>query len=292
MFIPPDEENMGEYILKRVTLRGIDSDLYDQAASIAKRLGFSMGEFFSFIFRFISQGERFPPFIRFLNPFHHLKHQPKTAIIENRDTLDITKEDLIAVGNTRFAFFNITNLSFGPDVDSETLLNHVIHIARCKNVTFFNENIPKLIKYGLVRQKVTYDPNSAELRDITIRNVSRKDYHDFLGEVKKENITVGEKLNPYLANIIPRFEIHSILVDLNEPEALVLLNLDVLNVTRKGLEELGRRKVLFYGVKKLTFDYDIPPELFQDKVIQIRNCKNVTKPANLPRLIWYALLKN
>ena len=156
-----------------------------------------------------------------------------------------------------------------------------------------SKNIPKLIEQGLVRKKRMYiSTTDTVLRDITIRNVSKPDYHEFVAKAKKEDKTVGELLNEMLSNMAPNFEIRGILHSLNEPESLVVSDLDELTVTNRGLEELGHRKVLFYEILNLNFGEDISSDLFQEKVLGMYKCPNTTKPKSIPSLIWLARLKN
>lgn len=294
MHSPSINDESDEQVLKRVTIRGVDSKLYDQVIDHTTSSGFSMGDLLNHVIQYAIRGDRSKRFIR---QHRYRMHPPKKSefkleIIENQDELTVTKEDLISAGpNTVYAFFGITNLTFSSDVDSETLLNHVISISRCSNV-IMGKNIPKLIEQGLVRKKRKYLSTDAPLRDITIRNVSKPDYYEFVAKAKKEDKTVGELLNEMLVNMAPNFEIRGILHSLNEPESLVVSDLDDFTVTNHGLEELGNRKVLFYEISTLKFDNDIPSALFQEKVLGMYKCSNTTKPLSIPSLIWLARLKN
>jgi hypothetical protein len=276
--------------LIRVTFRGVDSKLYDQVIDHTRSSGFDkMGDLINHIVQYATRGDR-KQFIR-----RHRFKMPsdlKLEIIENQNELSVSRNDLISGGqNTVYAFLGIKNLHFSDDVDSETLLNHVIFIQRCSKVNM-GKNIPKLIEQGLVRKKHQYQSTGAPLRDITIRNVLKKDHQEFVAKAKKEDKTVGELLNEMLANIIPNFEIRGILHSLNEPDSLIVSDLDELTVTNHALKDLGRRKVLFYNVINLKFNNDIPPALFQDKVLGMYKCPHTTKPPSIPSLIWLARLKN
>ncbi|MHA1512899.1 MAG: hypothetical protein ACTSRJ_02405, partial [Candidatus Hodarchaeales archaeon] len=277
-------------ILKRVTIRGGDSKLYDQVIDHTQSWGMSMGDLLTHVIQYSKSGDRSK---RFLHQHRGRMHPPKKSefkieVIENLEELHVSKEDLISAGqNTVYVFLGITNLYFSNDIDSETLLNHVIFTKSCSNVNM-GDNIPKLIEQGLVRKKRRYLSTNAVLRDITIRNVSKPDYSEFVAKAKQENKTVGELLNEMLANIAPNFEIRSILHSQKEPEALVVSDLEELTVTKHGLEELGHRKVLFYEIANLSFDDDIPSALFQEKVLGMLKCPNTTKPHNIPSLIWLA----
>ena len=295
MTSPSTIDENDDQILKRVTIRGVDSKLYDQVIDHTKSSGFSMGDLLTHVIQFATKGDRSKRFIR---RHRYRMHPPKKSdfkleIIENQEELPVSKEDLTTAGpNTVYAFLGIANLSFSDDIDSETLLNHVIFIQSCANVDM-GKNIPKLIEQGLVRKKRKYfSTDKEDLRDITIRNVSKPDYYEFVAKAKQEGKTVGELLNEMLTNMAPNFEIRNILHSLNEPEALVVSDLKELTVTKLGLEELGHRKVLFYEVKTLNFDDDIPSALFQEKVLGMYKCPNTTKPPNFPSLIWLARLKN
>ncbi len=294
MHSPSINDESNEQILKRVTIRGVDSKLYDQVIDHTTSSGFSMGDLLTHVIQYAIRGDRSKRFIRQHRYRMHLpkKSEFKLEIVENQEELTVSEEDLISAGpNTVYAFFGITNLSFSSDIDSETLLNHVISISRCSNVRM-GKNIPKLIEQGLVRKKRKYLSSDAPLRDITIRNVSKPDYYEFVAKAKKEDKTVGELLNEMLVNMAPNFEIRGILHSLKEPESLVVSDLDNLTVTNHGLEELGHRKVLFYNIINLKFDSDIPSALFQEKVLAMYKCPQTTKPPNIPSLIWLARLKN
>ncbi len=288
----PDEND--DQVLKRVTIRGVDSKLYDQVIDHTKSWGISMGDLLTHVIQYATRGDRSQ---RFIWQHRYRMYPPKRfdiklEIVENQEKLTVSKEDLISAGpNTVYAFLRITNLNFSNDIDSETLLNHVIFIRNCSKVNM-GDNIPKLIEQGLVRKKRRYLSTDVSLRDITIRNVSKPDYYEFVAKAKQENKTVGELLNEMFANMAPNFEIGSILHTLNEPEALVVSDLAELTVTKHGLKELGHRKVIFYEVSTLTFDGDIPSSLFQEKVLGMYKCPITTKPPSIPSLIWLARLKN
>ena len=149
------DDEVDDQLLKRVTIRGVDSKLYDQVIDHAQSKGFSMGDLLTHIIQFATKGDRSK---RFISRHRFRMHPPKNSnikleIIENLQELTVSKEDLISAGsNTVYAFIHIKNLEFSSDVDSETLLNHVIFISRCSNVNMGN-NIPKLIELGLVRKK-------------------------------------------------------------------------------------------------------------------------------------------
>ena len=288
------EEN-DEQVLKRVTIRGVDSKLYDQVINLAPSTVLSMGELLTHVIQHATKGEKSKRFMRRHRFRMNLpkKFDSKLEIIEHLDEITVSKDDLISAGpNTVYAFLRIKNLIFSDDVDSETILNHVIFISKCPNVKM-SKNIPKLIASGLIRKKRRYKTtDNTVLKDITIRNVSKLDYHEFVAKAKREEKTVGELLNEILANMVPNFEIQHILHDQNEPESLVVSDLDKLTVTTHGLEELGHRKVLFYNINNLKFENNIPTELFQDKVIGMHRCSNTTRPSNIPDLLWLARFKN
>ena len=217
----PTDDLDEEQIIKRVTLRGIDSELYDQFANHAKMRGISMGDIFTHLFQHATKKGRIHPFL-FRGRFgihHHHQRIPKIEFIENHDSLTISKDDLISAGKeTIFAFIRIKNLHFTKDVDSKTLLNHVLFI-RSKNVTLEGD-IPKLIEFGLIRRKRKYIEKNRELKDITIRNISKSEYHEFLALVKRQNKTVGEKINEELALVVPNLEIQGILIHLRVQDRL------------------------------------------------------------------------
>ncbi len=68
-----------------------------------------------------------------------------------------------------------------------------------------------------------------------------------------------------------------------EAEALVISDVEELNLTRKDLEEVSK-PIILKNIKKLSIDDDVPYELFKNKVLSITFCDEVSVPSSYPKL--------
>lgn len=66
-------------------------------------------------------------------------------------------------------------------------------------------------------------------------------------------------------------------------DALVISDVEELNLSKKDLEEVPKPVVL-KNVKKLIIEDDVPYELFKSKVLSITFCDEVVIPSNYPKL--------
>ncbi|MFW9925054.1 MAG: hypothetical protein ACFFDW_17400, partial [Candidatus Thorarchaeota archaeon] len=143
------------------------------------------------------------------------------------------------------------------------------------------------IQSGVTRKRINYkhSQNSADLKDITIRNVSASIYDEFASKAKSEGKTTGEYFSELLADHIPLYDMFDIIKEFAEREILLVKHEKELQITENDLRILGERGVIFYGINKLIFDKNIEQELFLKTVLKIVKCDEVILPPNIPKLI-------
>ena len=128
--------------LKNVTIRGIDSDVYEEFSTNIKSLNRNIGEAVTQMMQDIIQDfdGTFPTLSsrKSLTKLHE-----KTARISHHDHLSISKSDLEEAGMS-FAFRHIDKLIFEPDVDLDTFNQYVRDIRHCSRVKIPNF-LPKLL---------------------------------------------------------------------------------------------------------------------------------------------------
>ena len=128
--------------LKNVTIRGIDSDVYEEFATNIKSLNRNIGEAVTQMMKDILQD--FDGTFPTLSSRRSLgKLQNKMARISHHDHLSISKRDLEEAGMV-FSFRHIEKLTFEPDVDLETFNKHVRDIRHCSRVRI-PDFLPKLL---------------------------------------------------------------------------------------------------------------------------------------------------
>ena len=128
--------------LKNVTIRGIDSDVYEEFSTNIKSLNRNIGEAVTQMMKDILQD--FDGTFPTLSSRRSLgKLQGKTARISHHDRLSISKRDLQEAGLV-FSFRHIDKLIFEPDVDLETFNKHVRDIRHCSRVRI-PDFLPKLV---------------------------------------------------------------------------------------------------------------------------------------------------
>lgn len=270
--------------MKDITLRGVNKELYDQFTAFTKKVGVSTGIVFSnILIGYIHQPWRIHGSCRNRRP---PKHGITPETISDLDKLSVSKIDLSAAGeSTMYLFSHIKELIFEKNVDAITLVKHVKMIHHCN--TKFLGDIPKLIELGITRKVREYNhpTDLDQLTNITIRNVSSKVYDEFVAKAKSDGYTTGEFFSKILTNILPFFELRDVMLTLGEHEALIVSLEDQLLINKSDLEVLGKRKVIFYGIKQLEFAKDISQELFLRTVFKIVKNDEVILPGNLPKLI-------
>ncbi|NLT38001.1 MAG: hypothetical protein GXX95_07575 [Methanomassiliicoccus sp.] len=110
------------------------------------------------------------------------------------------------------------------------------------------------------------------MTDVTIRGIDDDVYSNFTAEAKRRNLSIGE-----LTTIVMRA-----LIDDVGTTNYRIGNLSSLNVSRKDLESL-KGPVLFHNIKLLEFTDDVDWNLFDKRVMSIKNCTKVMIPQSLTR---------
>jgi hypothetical protein len=110
------------------------------------------------------------------------------------------------------------------------------------------------------------------MTDVTIRGIEDDVYASFTAEAKKRNLSIGE-----LTTIVMR----ALVEDVSTTNYRIG-NLTNLQVSRKDLESL-KGPVLFHNIKTLEFAEDIDWDMFDHKVMSIKNCAKVLIPPTITR---------
>ncbi len=138
---------------KDITIRGINSDLYDKAAEIARRTGKTIGDVINEslkLFLDLTEGLRtsLQPIVNGAKEAGKMLEASMSTLapvmVAGLDELEISKEDLEQFGK-RVIFSDIKKLYFADDVDSETLEKYVAMIRDCDEV-----RVPKGVSKLLV----------------------------------------------------------------------------------------------------------------------------------------------
>jgi hypothetical protein len=128
--------------MKNVTIRGIDSEIYDEFSSSIKSLKMNIGEAITQMMQDVMEdfGDTFPS----LTAKGSLGKIKKDRITINAlDTLRISKKDLEEAG-AQVKFSHMGKLIFEPDVDLATFNKYVRGIHHCDYVKI-PAFLPKLI---------------------------------------------------------------------------------------------------------------------------------------------------
>ncbi len=137
---------------KDITIRGINSDLYDKAAEVARRTGKTIGDIVNEslkLFLDLTEGLRtnLQPIVSGAKEASRMIEAGISTLapvmITGLDELEVSKEDLEQFGK-RVIFSDIDKLYFTDDVDSETLEKYVAMIRNCEEVRV-PKNISKLL---------------------------------------------------------------------------------------------------------------------------------------------------
>ena len=110
------------------------------------------------------------------------------------------------------------------------------------------------------------------MTDVTIRGIDDDVYSKFTTEAKKRGLSIGE-----LTTIVMR----ALVEDVGTTNYRIG-NLSSLEVSKKDLESL-KGPVMFHNIKSLEFGDDIDWELFDKRVVIIKNCAKVLIPPSLTR---------
>lgn len=278
---------------KVVTIREVNVDLFDLFVSLTKAWGKNTGEVFSTIINQYQTGELSNVFLAPVKRYFADHSKNKIEYIDNLSELKITQDQLTSVNETiKFVFRNIKHLEFTDGINDQLILTHILRIQNCESIVA--KDISKLVLSSLTRGKIPLKAISKQKKDVTIRNVSEELYQNFVGICRMLNKKVGEVVDDILLTVIPEMELTQILIG-KYPELLnnilVISGRKNFQVTQKDLTEIGARLVLFHRIENLTFENVIDTEVFSDKIIAIYNCDVVSLPANIPKLLALAKLK-
>lgn len=276
---------------KDITIRRVDAELYDQFVYLAKSEGLSVGDFFNHLISGFFD-PRFSPSCR--HRMHHMALKD-AEIIKDRDKLVIEGKDLDELdGKHPLILVNIDKVVFEEDVDGKDIANNIRLIKRCKEV-IFKGDIPKLIKYGIIweRPSYAYPTDPEKLKDITIRNVFKELYENFLSKSKEEEKNIGEFFSEHLAFFIPVYDLfHNLKFLRNLRNPIIVTQKEKLNISKKDLADIGNRELILFAIDEIKFDANIPSELFLDTVKAIIKCNEVYLPKSIPKLLALARTKN
>ncbi len=135
--------------MKNVTIRGIDSEIYDEFSSSIKSLKMNIGEAITQMMQDVMEdfGDTFPS----LSAKESLGKLKRDRIsIKALDTLRISKKDLEEAG-AQVKFSHVGKLIFEPDVDLATFNKYVRGINHCDYV-----RIPAFLPKLLLLSKTQY----------------------------------------------------------------------------------------------------------------------------------------
>ena len=134
--------------LKNVTIRGIDSDIYDQFSHKIKNLRMNLGDAITKMMKdiIIDLDESLDdlPALRVRTTFNNLALERLS--INHYDRLKIGRADL-EEANAKVSFSHIDKLTFLPDVTREVFTRYVISVTHCGTVRM-PSIFPKLIMYS------------------------------------------------------------------------------------------------------------------------------------------------
>jgi len=278
-------------VSKTVTIRDVNKELYEHFTTLATRFGDNLGQVFSRLIQ--SYGKPYNPL--FLLPgararFAMLHDHSSIEVIRDCDELVISKSDLEEAGaDLHYIFRNIGHLVFDESVDNRTLMRHVLRIHKSNVET--RGDVSRLFLKSINQSQMLslyFQDLNPETTNITIRNVDEQTYSEFSTACQTARTKIGQAVNDLLKRSLPYFEISQILLHdpkLHDPDLIVLMLHEHLEVTPQDLQDLEGRKVLFHRIRDLIFSDSTDPKLFKDTVMGIYNCPQVIYPAAVPRLI-------
>lgn len=155
------ERNMKKNKLKTVTIRGIDSVLYDQFSKSVQSINLRVGEAISRMMDDVIKD--FDDTLPKISSTNLLRDFMPTASINHINKVIVTKKDF-EDAKTKFTFNSIEYLEFGPDVTLEIFNKYVSNISHCNKV-----RIPNILPRLLLLSKINgcddievYDPEESE----------------------------------------------------------------------------------------------------------------------------------
>ncbi|MHA1503964.1 MAG: hypothetical protein ACTSPT_02100 [Candidatus Heimdallarchaeota archaeon] len=290
--IAPNSRKLAESF-KVITIRELDKELFEQFTSLTKTWGKNVGEIFSRIlenFLEIGSTNIFMPSFE-----ERLKQMNCTylEVIENLDELTIQKQDLISLPKgVKLYFYNIKRLIFSEDINTPTLLDYVFRIKNSAVIP--PKNIQKLLYLSLFQNSSEYIGKNRKIKDVTIRNVDNKTWNDFITHCQLNISKASVVINRILWEIIPEMEITQILISkIKEPldNILVVTSQKNVSINQDDLQKIADKKILFHRIERLILDEDISQEVFVEKVLGIYNCKKITFPKGISKLLQLSRVK-
>ncbi|MFX1508529.1 MAG: hypothetical protein ACFFDC_20805 [Promethearchaeota archaeon] len=144
-----DEEwEEGKSKLKNVTIRGIDSDIYDQFSHKIRNLRMNLGDAISKMMKDIivdlDESLEDLPALRVRTTFNNFALERLS--INHYDRLKIGRSDL-EEANAKVSFAHIDKLTFLPDVTREVFTRYIASVSHCGTVRM-PSIFPKLIMYS------------------------------------------------------------------------------------------------------------------------------------------------
>ncbi|MFW9778361.1 MAG: hypothetical protein ACFFE8_05855 [Candidatus Heimdallarchaeota archaeon] len=163
----PDQTEDGR-VLKNVTIRGVDSDVYETFSNKIKMLDMTIGDAITKMMRdiVVNLDETFTdPDLKSPLSSRTLIGLEKVAVSHHKK-LEINAKDLVDA-NSQISFAHIGSLKIGPDVTKNLFMRYIRNISHCKEV-----QLPGILPKLLLLSKISfcgniemYEVGSTELRD-------------------------------------------------------------------------------------------------------------------------------
>ncbi len=145
------------------------------------------------------------------------------------------------------------------------------------------------------RKSPIFHSSNHPRKSISIRGVNAEIYDQFVNQIKKIDLNVGDAITKLMKDVINTFdeefpELSANSLKMMSLERLNIVHHDGITITKQDLVESGR-KVSFINCRDLTFAKDIDKPTFLQYVEHITNCDGITMPKILPKLISYSKLQ-
>lgn len=150
----------GSVSKKIITIRGIDTDVYNKFAQKIKALSLNIGEAVTKMMIGVLD-----------NSDKDLGESASIALRADLDTISVTEQSELIVSNqdlleidNRYVFMNINYLKFDSDVDPETFMSKIAAIRSCQKVI-----IPNFLPRLKLLSKIKF------CTDVELYEVSKRD---------------------------------------------------------------------------------------------------------------------
>lgn len=148
--------NEGSTTKKIITIRGIDTDVYNKFSQKIKSLSLNIGEAVTKMMIGVIDNSN----IEFAESASiALRADIETISVTEQSELIVSNEDLLEIDN-RYVFMNINYLKFESDVDPETFMRKIATIRSCQKVI-----IPNFLPRLKILSKIKFCPD-VELYDV------------------------------------------------------------------------------------------------------------------------------